>query len=109
MPDVAALGQLEHLLLVDAGHAREVEVGQLLEHRKAGRLDEPDLAIALALGHLLLGQREQVAVEAQVGLRRIFGELAVVAQEARQAELLEIALQEQVGFHAHLPATSNCS
>lgn len=105
---VAAPRQFQHPLLVQAGHAGEVKVGQFLRHRETSGVDAAHLAVLLSPGNLLLGQGQQVAVLAEIGLSCVLGKLAVVVQEGRQPQLLEVRFQEHRRFH-HPILSSNRS
>ena len=54
------------------------------------------LLVAIALGNLLFGQSQQVAVVAKVVARGVLGEWAVVVDEGGEAQGLEMGVEQGV-------------
>jgi hypothetical protein len=57
LADVGPLGQLEHALFVETGHAGKVS--QFFENGESSCLDQSHMTADLALGALLLGQGQR--------------------------------------------------
>ena len=84
LSDVGAASQFQNPLFGRAGNTREVKVSQLLEYWEASALDPLDDTVPLPLSDFLLGQGQEKAVVAVVGL----GRLVPDAVEMRAGDLL---------------------
>ena len=74
---------VQHLGLVEVRHQTEVKLDQVFHHRKMRGPDAGRMGAGVALVDLLLGQGEQKAVIAEVGLGGVFRLFAALLHKGR--------------------------
>ncbi len=102
--DELAPGEFRRQGLVERRDRLEVEAVEALGGGELRRLDAPLDHAALAVDQLQLAEPEQILHMVAALGRALAGELGVFGVEGRQAELLEVVLQQHLGCVAHATA-----